>query len=320
MKTYATRGLVAGFVAATTFAGWFLLVDIIKGQPLATPAYMSGLVFSFTTALPATARLLVFTLLHFIAFGAVGVLVAMLMERAHLHPGLYLGAVLGFLLFDIVFYGSVVLLGVNVVRALGWPQVLTANIVAGIALFGYLRLSAGLPLLGRREDFERHVRVRRGLITGLIGAGVVALWFMVLDIVQGQLFYTPAALGSALFFGASQPGDVVTSAAVVLGYSLVHVTGFVLVGLGLEWLVNEAEKHAVALFAAVLLIVTFEVGAIGILSLVGSWLFQTMAWWPPVVANILAGIAMIAYLWRAHPGIHARLSEPIEEEVSRGVV
>src|SRR5688500_5890800 len=109
MRTSVSRGLIAGFIAAAAFAGWFLLVDVVQGQPLATPAYMSGLLFSFTTALPASARLVAFTAIHFLVFGAIGVLVSVLSQRWRLKPMLSLGIVLGFLLFDLVFYGSVLL-------------------------------------------------------------------------------------------------------------------------------------------------------------------------------------------------------------------
>lgn len=316
MSASVSRGLVAGFIAATAFAAWFLLVDVAQGQPLATPAYMSGLVFSFTTALPASARLAAFTILHFLAFGAVGVLVSLLSERWDLKPMLSLGVVLGFLLFDVVFYGSVLLLGVNVVRALGWPQVLTANIVAGVVLLGYLRVRAGLPLFTLGAELRAHDRLRRGIIAGVIGATAVAAWFFVLDVIQGPMFYTPAALGSALLLGASDAGEVAISVPVVLGYTLIHYAAFILIGLGIEWLMAEAERHTPALLGMMLLVVTFEVASIGVLSLVASWLFETLAWWSPVIANLLAAAAMIGYLLRKHPALRTRMGEPLEEELA----
>src|SRR5687768_3521581 len=316
MSTSVSRGLVAGFIAAAVFAAWFLIFDVLRGQPLATPAYMSGLLFSFTTALPASARLAVFTVIHFLVFGAVGVLISVLTERSRMRPMLSLGIVLGFLLFDIVFYGSVMLLGVNIVRALGWPQVLTANIVAGVTLFAYLRHRAGLPVMTVSAQLRAHGRIRRGLIAGIIGASAVAAWFFVLDAVQKPLFYTPAALGSALFFGASEPGEVRLTASVVLGYTVLHFAAFMLVGLGIEWLMAEAERHTPALLGMVLFVVTFEVASIGVLSLVASWLFETLAWWSPVIANLLAAAAMIGYLWRKHPVLRTRMGEPLEEELA----
>jgi hypothetical protein len=320
MNASASRGLVAGFIAAASFAVWFLLVDVVQGQPLATPAYMSGLVFSFTTALPATARLIVFTILHFLAFGIVGALVAVLLDRWNMQPRLLLGIALGFLLFDIVFYGSVVALGVNVVSALGWPQVLTANIIAGVVLFGYLRIREGLPLLTLREQLAQRARLRRGIIAGVIGAAIVAAWFLIVDLAQGRLFYTPAALGSALLFGASSADAVTISPGVILAYTVVHFVAFIGVGLLVEWLLNEAEQHAGILVSAILYIAVLEVTSIGLISLIASWLLEAIPWWSPIVANLLAGAGMIAYLLRAHPGLRATLSRPLGEDLSREVV
>jgi len=133
------RGLAAGFLAAATIAAWFLLVDVVRGQPLFTLAYLTGVLFSFTTALPATARVAVFTLLLFLAFGLVGILVAWLLDRWRVEPRLLLGGALGVLLFGLVFYGSIIAFGVNAVRELGWPQVLSGNVIASVVLLGYLR-------------------------------------------------------------------------------------------------------------------------------------------------------------------------------------
>ncbi|PYN49534.1 MAG: hypothetical protein DMD95_00925 [Candidatus Rokuibacteriota bacterium] len=40
---------------------------------------------------------------------------------------------------------------------------------------------------------------QEGLIAGLVGAATVALWFLVIDSIQGRPLYTPTVLGTALF-------------------------------------------------------------------------------------------------------------------------
>lgn len=308
-----TRGLVAGFIAAAIVAAWFLLVDAVQGQPFRTPAYMSGVLFAFTTALPATARVAVFTLIHFLAFGLVGVAVAWLLSKWNFTPRLYLGVAIGFLLFDLVFYGSVLAFGVNVVRALGWPAVLAGNILAGLFMLGYLRARSGARLFAFTEALQQRATLRQGLIAGAIGALVVALWFLVTDVFLGRAFYMPAALGSALFFGASHPNDVAISTAVVLGFSIVHLALFVVIGLFAAWLFEEADRHPPALLAMVLLFVTVEVFSLGLLSAVANWLFDTIPWWSPIVANLLAALGMAFYLWRQHPVLRQRMGANVEE-------
>lgn len=277
---------------------------------------MSGLVFSFTTALPATARLLVFTLIHFLAFGIVGVVTESLLARLRVAPRLFMGVLLGFLLFDLVFYGSVVGLGVDIVSQLGWPAVLAANIVACIALFAYLKRAHGMEVFEVGTVLSQNIILKQGLIAGLLGGSVVAIWFLVLDAIQKPLFYTPAALGSALFFGASQAGDVMLRADVVIGYTFVHFAAFFLIGLAAARFTNEAERNPHVLLGLVLCFVTLEVASIGVLSLMASWLFETVAWWSPTIANLLAAAVMAGYLFREHPLLREQLTRPIEEEVA----
>ena len=44
-----------------------------------------------------------------------------------------------------------------------------------------------------------HPLLRDAFVSGAIGGTVIALWFLVIDVVAGRPFYTPSALGRALF-------------------------------------------------------------------------------------------------------------------------
>src|SRR5215813_6785332 len=46
-----------------------------------------------------------------------------------------------------------------------------------------------------------------GLVAGLIGAAVIAVWFLVLDTVGGRPFHTPTILGRAIFLGGQGLGS-----------------------------------------------------------------------------------------------------------------
>ena len=45
---------------------------------------------------------------------------------------------------------------------------------------------------------ESHNPAREGAIAGIIGASVVALWFLMVDSIAGRPFFTPAVLGASL--------------------------------------------------------------------------------------------------------------------------
>ena len=306
-----TRGAIAGVIGALVLALWFFIFDSLEGQSLRTPRLVAGAIFG--SSAPDLGLIAGYTALHFFAFVVVGIAVAWLLDFGGNRPHFLLGVVLGFLLFDLVFYLGVVVTGVDVVRELGWPQVLIGNVLAGIGVMGYLHLTAGRVVSWRAALAERQV-LREGLVAGLIGAAAVAAWFFLVDLVEGRALYTPAALGSALFMGASGPDEVQTGAAVIFGYTIVHVGAFLITGVVAAALIAEAEKDPPVLLGLALLFVTFEVLMLGVIAIVASWLLETIDWWTILVANLIAAGAMGLYLWRRHPRLQTELGKPLEEE------
>lgn len=300
-RQLVSRGLVAGLISAAVFAAWFFLVDAVEGNPLRTPAYVGRLLLDSGNS--ETSRVILFTIVHFAALAVAGIVAALILDAAEVRPNLGLGMIFGFLLFDIAFYGSVIAFGENVVKELGWPKVLIGNVLAGMVIFGYLRVRAGERLLDIRGILQRHTIVRQGLAAGAMGAAVVAIWFFAIDVLQNRVFFTPAALGSALFLGVNQANDVVVRASVIIGYTLVHFAAFIAIGVLAAKLVNEAEHHPEVVIGIALLFVTLEVLSLGLLSAAAAWLFAVIPWWSPIIGNLLSAGAMAAYLWYSHPAL-----------------
>lgn len=306
------RGVIAGAIGALALAAWFLVVDLVRGAPLQTPAFLARTVFGSDSTVAVAA----YTVLHIALWGAVGAATAWVLARIRAAPHFLLGAVLGVLLFDVAFYSGVVLAGTNIVRALGWPEVLAGNVIAGIALMGYLQATAPAGTPAWRDTFTRNRVVREGIVAGMVGAVTVAVWFLVLDAVQGRPLYTPAALGSAILLGTTSPADVQTSLGIVAAYTALHISAFIALGLVAAVLIGRAEKHPHVLLGAALLFVTVETFAIGLIAAAAAWLLDVMPWWTIAVANALAALVMGAYLWRAHPALHTQLSRNIEEQAA----
>jgi CRP-like cAMP-binding protein len=156
------------------------------------------------------------------------------------------------------------------------------------------------------------VTAREGIITGLIGAAVVAGWFLVLDMVVGRLLFTPAALGSALFLGAESPEAVQITASTVLGYTVIHVLGFVAIGVIFATMVTRAEENPSLLMALVLLFVTALTLSIGAMAILASWVLAELTWWGIAIGNLLAAVAMALFLWKRHPRLGRELPEAEE--------
>ena len=80
------------------------------------------------------------------------------------------GLVVGFVLFDLIFYAGIVISGVNVIGALGWPEVLIGNLIAAIVLVRYLRVTGPADEdVTLMDVLAEHRTIREGLVSGLLG-------------------------------------------------------------------------------------------------------------------------------------------------------
>jgi hypothetical protein len=303
------RGVAAGLVGGTALALFFLIVDGAEGVPLRTPSFIANALVGSTGVEMGFGLVVLYTIIHFAAFVALGVLVSWLLTLVETASPVLLGLVLGFLMFDLLFYGSVVVTGVNVVEELGWPEVLAGNLVAGVTMLGMLHLLGATQPVTWMESFSANRVVREGVVAGLIGAMIVAGWFLIFDLMRGQPFFTPAALGSTLFLGASSISEVSITPIPVLGYSLLHFSAFILAGFLAAGIAAAAEDQPPLVLGAVLFFAVFEAFFMGALAMLAEFLLGTLAWWTVAVGNLLAAVSMGLYLWMHHPKLRAALIE-----------
>ena len=146
-------------------------------------------------------------------------------------------------------------------------------------------------------DGQRSV-LHEGIVTGLIGAAVVAVWYFVFDIARGQPLLTPSLLAAFVFQGAHSPAGVEPSLLPILGYTIMHGLAFVSFGVIAASLVAVAEREKALFVAFVILFAAFEVFFIAVLGAFGQSILGALVWWSVLVGNLLASIAMIGYLFR----------------------
>ena len=149
--------------------------------------------------------------------------------------------------------------------------------------------------------------LREGFIAGCIGAAIVAVWFLAIDAINGRPFFTPAMLGSAVFWGATDPTGVVIEYSRIIGYTMIHVSAFVVVGCIAAALAAEVEVAPSTLFLVVVGFCFFEVGFYILVALIAKSLLAYLPWWYVAIGNGLAALAMGYYLWREHPKIGEEL-------------
>ncbi|CAN5281801.1 hypothetical protein BH18GEM1_BH18GEM1_02140 [soil metagenome] len=141
-----------------------------------------------------------------------------------------------------------------------------------------------------------------GFITGIVGAGIVAAWFLLLDSLQREPLWTPSLLGTVIFKGvdaAANHSEI--DPGMVAGYTIVHHLAFVAVGIAASFLVSEMERIPPLGIALLFLFVFFETAFHIFMLAVGQPLLGGIAFWGVAVANLLASGGMAAYLWYRHP-------------------
>jgi len=153
---------------------------------------------------------------------------------------------------------------------------------------------------------EEHRTLREGITAGVLGATAVAVWFLILDVVAGHPFATPAALGSSLatLFGAPGTGP---AAVHVFGYTLFHYAAFIIVGMIIAAVINNAENEPSLLIGFLILFVAFEIGWYGWTALLARpESFGQLAWYQVMVANLIAAATMGVYMYRRHATLPRR--------------
>jgi hypothetical protein len=173
--------------------------------------------------------------------------------------------------------------------------------------------SAAVPRESALPDIVWRI-AENGTLAGMIGAGVVAVWFFVLDLVTRHMpFYTPSLLGSIVFAGQTPEEITGLSGAAIFAYTGLHGILFLASGLLLAWMFSQFERNPQVGFVLLLLFITFEailwgVGVSMIPALAGA-----VGAWAILVANLASAAAMFAFLLRRHPQAMERLRQAWNE-------
>lgn len=147
---------------------------------------------------------------------------------------------------------------------------------------------------------------REGFIGGLLGAAAVALLFLFFDLLFREAFWTPAALGSALFRGATSAAEIRIDLATVLLYTVVHIGAFVLLGLIASAFFTGADREPSLIVALALLFVTQVPIVIGFLYVFRSWVLGALGFWAVLLGAAVGAGTVAFYLSSRHPGAAAK--------------
>jgi len=176
----------------------------------------------------------------------------------------------------------------------------------GCAMTAQSDTTVQTPPLDRTAEMSKIYT--EGIVAGLIGAATIAIWFLLLDTIQGRPLYTPTVLGTALFGppGLASSEMLPVSFEMTLWFTWVHGLVFILIGGAASWLVRLAEQDPNYGFGILLFLVVFEFGFIGIGMVFAEGVLHALTWPAILVGNLLAAAAMAWYFRHRHP--HLRIN------------
>lgn len=296
-------GLVGGLLGGFVLAVLFYFYDLGQGTPLQTPAFLWGAIISRAEVEATTAVIVGFTLIHFTVWAGLGMLAAALVQWAGIPRNVFIGALYGLFVCSLAFYLGLIRAPAGLVMsAPGWPAVFFGNALAGVVMFTHMHWVSSEPgIVGMMNFLQTHRVTRHGIYAGILGALVVACWFLIIDSILRQPLYTPAALATVLFRGAPTPAAVDISFAPILGYTLAHFAFFVLFGVAVSGLAKQVSRFPPLALGIIVLFVVFEVFFVAMVAMLGGWILEELAWWSILIGNILAALVMGGYLWKVYP-------------------
>ena len=310
------EGVVAGLIGAAMVAVLILIFDIAGGAPLQSPAILGSAILKGVRdpnlATVSAGTIVGYTIVHGLGFIGVGLVAALLVAAAEREPAMVLALLIFFAAFEVFFLALIAFWALPVLGVLAWWEILAGNLVASLAMLYYFhRRHPGLArsLIGRWVDV-----VREGVVAGLLGGSVVAVWFLLYDAIRLRPLHTPALLGAAVLQGLRDPDLLIPRLDVVAGYTVFHFAVFAFFGIAVAAFLLAAEREPRILLGLFILFLCFQVFFFGFLQALDVHLAGALPWWNVAIGNLLASVAMITYFFLGHRSLGARLLERWTED------
>jgi len=152
-------------------------------------------------------------------------------------------------------------------------------------------------------------------LAGALGAFVVAVFFLLVDVAAGRPLWTPFVLGSALFLDRLPTAGTPIDLVIVAGYTAVHGLTFLtfaaIAAFQLDTDPRPRASVARAAWIAALLFLAFELCFFVFAQTFVRATLETLGMGRITVANALASVAMTALLvTRAAHGVGTRDMAP----------
>ncbi|MBW2418765.1 MAG: hypothetical protein JRH19_09480 [Deltaproteobacteria bacterium] len=134
-----------------------------------------------------------------------------------------------------------------------------------------------------------------------VGGSIVAIFFLIVDTLNGQAFFTPTLMGSVLLQGAAADAVIEPDLEIVAYYSIAHFVAFGLLGAAISFLVHELElysSHPAILLLTIFVI--FEVGFFLSCVIFMPGVLVRLGFAQVAVANLLCAAGIALWLVYSH--------------------
>lgn len=137
------EGIIAGLLGGLAVAVWFLVVDIIAGQPLYTPSILGAMLLNIfeVRTVPGVhlGYAAFYSIFHFAIWAGIGSLMTFIIHKAERQPTILALATMAFVVITIAALGyTSILTYFSPLGGLAWYNVLIGNGLAVIAMSAYL--------------------------------------------------------------------------------------------------------------------------------------------------------------------------------------
>jgi len=151
--------------------------------------------------------------------------------------------------------------------------------------------------------------LREGVVAGILGATMMAVWFLLVDWAEGVPLRTPSILGSLVMTGdADIPGGHPDMTAVVV-YTLIHLVVFAVTGVGAAAVARKGSRRPWLLLGLGLFLVPHAAFLLAATTIFAETLSGSLRWWTTLLGVFWAGAVMLAYLWSRYPGLGRALTD-----------
>ena len=252
LNEFILEALYAGIVGGSAIALFFLVADLMDGRPLYTPSLIGSMLFLGVGIEDVKVRfdaIAYFSLLHIVIFTALGAITSFIVHAVEIHarhPALLLLGLFG--VIEVSFFIIAPLAMPGLIHELTIARVAIGNLAAATALTAFFVITHHSKTRGKFRHRRGDV-IFDSFFSGAVGGTTVAMFFFVVDIVDGHPFFTPALIGHVLILGESAMDIVnpVMSNSVILMIPI-HFAWSIMVLRGLKRPQRSLNLHDILFF------------------------------------------------------------------------